>query len=139
MGLPRQPQVRQKSTTAAAAALLTDQVVLKAYRKVCRRCSSPGCGRCWGCSKYPGNSHFPMEHRRGRTDLKCQGIGSLLLTHHTVLRPNRSHSGDGSPSNSSKSHCSVVPLAASLHLPWEWCQGLSKGITWKGSTQTSAL
>lgn len=37
----RQPQLRHRSTTAAAAALLTDQVVLKAYSKVVQEMQQP--------------------------------------------------------------------------------------------------
>lgn len=64
-GFSRQPQMRQKSTTAAAAALLTDQVVLKVDRKVVQEMQQPWCGGCWGCCKYPGNresfSHGTQE------------------------------------------------------------------------------
>lgn len=41
IGFPRLPQLRQKSTTAAAVALLTDQVVFKVYRVVMQKLQQP--------------------------------------------------------------------------------------------------
>lgn len=88
MGFPRQLQMRQKSTTAAAGALLTDQVVLKVYRKVVQEMQQPWLWWVLGLLQIPWEQgHSPVEHRRGQTDMKCQGIRSLLLTHHSAESP----------------------------------------------------
>lgn len=63
MGFPRQPQIRQKSITAAAAALLTDQVVLKVDRRVVQEMQQPWLWWVLGLLQMPWEqSHFPVEH-----------------------------------------------------------------------------
>lgn len=79
-------------------------------------------------------SHFPME-RTNRPG----------VPRHRVLAAHSPHS-PGSPRAPAAEmdllpaalRATALPPAAALGLPGEWCQGLSKGITWKGSTQTSA-